>query len=41
MVSKPPGEGAPTTDFKALFAGLAANCDYSDMEAVEKVLAKA
>ena len=40
-VSKPPGEGAVTTDFKKLFSDMSANCSYADMAEVEKVLAKA
>ncbi len=34
-VARAVGEGTPTTDFKALFAGMTKNCDYSDMDADE------
>ena len=27
-VAKEPGDGMPTTDFEALFAGLSGNCKY-------------
>ena len=33
VVAAEPGDGAPTTDFGALLAGMAADCDYSDMQA--------
>jgi len=32
VVAKDVGDGAPTTDFAALLSGMAANCDYSDMD---------
>jgi len=32
-VARAVGEGTPTTDFKALFAGMTKNCDYADMDA--------
>jgi len=31
-VARNVGEGSPTVDFKALFAGMTKNCDYSDMK---------
>ena len=32
VVAKDVGDGAPTTDFAALLAGMPANCSYADME---------
>ncbi|GAB4818937.1 hypothetical protein N2152v2_005983 [Parachlorella kessleri] len=37
VVSKPPGEGSPTTDFAKLLTDMPHNCDYSDMEPAKKL----
>eukprot|EP00887_Chlorella_sp_A99_P003271 scaffold9.g3271.t1 len=39
LASKPPGDGAPTTDFAKLLADMPRDCDYSDAAAAQAVAA--